>query len=45
MEVGRLFGGIHYSAVSKASWKLKEQMTCDKKLADLVGKIISQFKT
>jgi len=45
VEVGKLFGGIHYSAVSKASWKLKEQMTCDKELAKLVVEIILQFKT
>jgi len=45
VEVGRLFGGIHYSAVSKASGKLKEEMSSDKKLANLVDEIISQFKT
>jgi len=45
LEVGRLFGGIHYSAVSKASGKLKEEMRSDKKLANLVDEIISQFKT
>jgi len=45
VEVGRRFGGIHYSAVSKASGKLKEEMTSDKKLTSLVNEIISQFKT
>ena len=45
VEVGKLFGGIHYSAVSKASEKLKEEMTSDRKLANLVDELTSQFKT
>jgi len=45
LEVGRLFEGIHYSAIRKASGKLKEEMTSDKKSANLVNELISQFKT
>jgi hypothetical protein len=45
MEVEKIFGGIHYSAVSKASERLKEEMTSDKKLVNLMNEIISQFKT
>jgi chromosomal replication initiation ATPase DnaA len=45
LEVGRLFGGVHYSAVSKASGKLKEEMASDKKLASFGDEIISQFET
>jgi hypothetical protein len=44
-EVGKIFGGIHYSGVSKASERLREEMTSDKKLMNLVSEIISQFKT
>jgi len=44
-EVGKIFGGIHYSGVSKASERLMEEMTSDKKLMNLVSEIISQFKT
>jgi hypothetical protein len=43
--VGKIFGGIHYSAVSKASERLREEMASDKKLMNLVSEIISQFKT
>jgi len=25
-EIGEIFGGIHYSAVSKASWRLQQEM-------------------
>ena len=44
-EIGRLFGGIHYSAISKASARLKEEITHDSKLSKLVERLISQFKT
>ncbi|MGD0625957.1 MAG: hypothetical protein ABSB32_14725 [Thermodesulfobacteriota bacterium] len=44
-EVGRIFGGIHYSAVSKASERLREGMTSDKKLMNLMNEGISRFKT
>ncbi len=38
-ETGKIFGGIHYSAVSKASARLKEKMASDKKLAKLVHEV------
>lgn len=44
-EIGKIFEGIHYSAVSKASVRLKEKMTSDKKLSKLVKEITSNVKT
>jgi len=44
-EIGKIFGGVHYSAVSKAAARLKEEMEYDRKLSELVGKLDSQFKT
>ena len=43
--IGDLFGGIHYSAVSKASGKLREEMIFDQRLSRLVRELDSQFKT
>lgn len=44
-EIGRIFGGIHYSAVSKASARLREKMDDDKRLSKLVSELISHVKT
>ncbi len=44
-EIGKLFGGIHKSAVSKASMRLKEMMSKDRKLLKQVSIINSTFKT
>jgi len=43
-EVGKIFGGIHYSAVSRASERLREETASDKKLVNLSNEGISQFK-
>lgn len=43
--IARSFGRIHYSAVSKASSKLREEMSSDKKLLKLVEELDSHFKT
>ncbi len=43
-EIGKRFGGIHFSAVSKASERLKRAMADDRKLARLIEKINSCFK-
>jgi REP element-mobilizing transposase RayT len=43
--IGDLFGGIHYSAVSKASGRLREEMISDKGLSKLIDEIDSHFKT
>ena len=43
--IGDMFGGIHYSAVSKASGKLREEMIFDQRLSRLVRELDSQFKT
>lgn len=44
-EVGKLFGGLHYSAVSKASARLREDMAKDKTLSKIIQRIDSHFKT
>jgi chromosomal replication initiation ATPase DnaA len=43
--IGDLFGGIHYSAVSKASGKLRREMISDQRLSKLVSELDSQLKT
>lgn len=43
--IGDLFGGIHYSAVSKASGRLREEMISDQRLSKLVDELDSHFKT
>jgi len=43
--IGDLFGGIHYSAVSKAFERLREEMISDKGLSKLVDEVDSHFKT
>ncbi len=43
--IGKELGGIHYSAVSKASVKLREEMIFDRRLSKLVGELDSRFKT
>ena len=43
--IGDLFGGIHYSAVSKASGRLREEMIFDQRLSKLVDALDSHFKT
>lgn len=43
-EIGKLFGGIHFSAVSKASDRLKKEMAGDKKLSKLIEVLDSYFK-
>ncbi|MEW5744704.1 MAG: helix-turn-helix domain-containing protein [Nitrospirota bacterium] len=43
-EIGRLFGGIHFSAVSKASAGVKEEIAHDKRLAKIVEGLDSNFK-
>jgi len=42
--IGKWFGGIHYSAVSKASARFKQEMASDPKLSKLVKAIDSHFK-
>jgi putative transposase len=44
-EIGTLFGGMHYSAVSKSSARLETEMAADKALGDLVEEILSNVKT
>ncbi|MCJ7803417.1 MAG: hypothetical protein MUP18_02340, partial [Desulfobacterales bacterium] len=43
--IGNLFGGIHYSSVSKASERLREEMISNKELSKVVDEIDSHFKT
>ncbi len=44
-EVGKIFGGIHYSAVSKVSARLKEELGNNRKLAKVIREIESNVKT
>jgi putative transposase len=44
-EIGKIFGGIHYSAVTKAASRLQELIRTDKKLKKQVEDIISYIKT
>ena len=43
-EIGEIFGGIHYSAVSKVSSRLEEEMKRDKRLNRLIEEIKSRVK-
>jgi REP element-mobilizing transposase RayT len=43
--IGDLFGGIHYSAVSKASERLRQAMISDKRLSKLISEVESHVKT
>jgi putative transposase len=43
-EIGRIFGGIHVSAVSKASARLKKEMADDRKLSKRIEELTSSFK-
>jgi hypothetical protein len=43
-EIGRLFGGLHYSAVSKAAARVREVMVTDKELGKIVMRLDSYFK-
>ncbi|MEW6162909.1 MAG: transposase [Nitrospirota bacterium] len=44
-KIGEIFGGIHYSSISKISMRLKEQMARDKNLHRLVKRVESNVKT
>ena len=43
-EIGRVFGGLHYSAVSKAAARAREAMARDRELGKIVMKLESHFK-
>jgi putative transposase len=43
-EIGRLFGGLHYSGVSKAAARVREAMATDRELGKIVMKLDSHFK-
>ena len=44
-EIGQVFGGLHYSAVSKAAARLEKELAKDKDLAKLVDRLVSNVKT
>ena len=44
-EISNIFGGIHYSAVSKTATTLESNLGRDKKLAKVVESLISKIKT
>jgi len=43
-EIGRLFGGLHYSAVSKAAARMREAAVTDRELGKIVRSLDSHFK-
>ncbi|MGB9628800.1 MAG: helix-turn-helix domain-containing protein, partial [Thermodesulfobacteriota bacterium] len=42
--IGKQFGGIHYSAVSKVANRVREEVLRNRKLSELVDQVISHFK-
>lgn len=44
-EIGKIFGGIHYSTVSKVSARFKEELADNKKLGNLIRTVVSNVKT
>lgn len=44
-EAGKIFGGIHYSAIRKAYVRFEEELATDKELAKTIRKIESNVKT
>ncbi|NWF91747.1 MAG: hypothetical protein HXY46_02425 [Syntrophaceae bacterium] len=42
--IGELFGGIHYSTVSKVAARLRAEMVKDKELSKLMNRLNSHFK-
>jgi len=44
-EIGKMFGGLHYSAVSKAAARLERELSKDKHLANLLDRLVSNVKT
>ena len=44
-EIGQVFGGLHYSAVSKAAARLEKELSKDKDLAKIVDRLASNVKT
>lgn len=43
-EIGRLFGGLHYSAVSKAAARVRGAVATDRELGRIVSRLDSHFK-
>jgi putative transposase len=44
-EIGELFGGLHYSAISQASARFTRVLERDKDLRDIIQQIMSNVKT
>jgi putative transposase len=44
-EIGELFGGLHYSGVSKICTRFEERLKKDKHLAGMINRLLSRFKT
>ncbi len=44
-EIGKLFGGMHYSAVSKSSTRFEKEMAENRRLSTLVNGLMSKVKT
>ena len=44
-EIGKLFGGMHYSSVSKSSTRFEKEMAENRRLSTLVNGLMSKVKT
>ena len=44
-EIGKLFGGMHYSAVSKSSARFEKEMAGNRRSSTLVNGLMSKVKT
>ena len=44
-EIGKMFGGLHYSAVTKAAARLERELSKDKDLPNLLDSLVSNVKT
>jgi hypothetical protein len=44
-EISKVFGWLHYSAVSKSAARLEKELSKDKDLAKLVDRLMSNVKT
>ena len=44
-EIGKLFGDMHYSAVSKSSARFEKEMAENRRLSTLINGLMSKVKT
>lgn len=44
-ETGKIFGSMHYSAISKVATRFKEKLAGNKELSDVMKRLESNVKT